>query len=143
MKGAKYMNWVVVVVIALLVVLFFGWNMLQQEKVETITTDEVVKLMQADTNIVILDVRTPEEYESNTGHLKGAILLPVQELDARMNELDKYKSKTVVAVCRSGNRSGRAAAMMGAKGFKVLNMTGGMLKWNEEEKPVAYEKFKK
>ena len=133
------MNWAVVAVVVLLLVVFLGWNVVQQEKVETVTTDEVANLMKTDTSIVILDVRTPEEFESTTGHLKGAILLPVQELDAHMHDLDKYKSKTVVAVCRSGNRSGRAAAMMGAKGFKVLNMTGGMLKWNAEEKPVVFE----
>ncbi|HEX9657436.1 MAG TPA: rhodanese-like domain-containing protein [Bacteroidota bacterium] len=137
------MNWVVVAVLALLVVLFFSWSARQQNKVETVTTEEVINLMKTDTNVVILDVRTPEEYESSTGHLKGAILVPVQELNARMHELDKYKSKTVIAVCRSGNRSGRATAMMGAKGFKVLNMTGGMLKWNAEEKPVAYEESEK
>ncbi len=137
------MNWPVVVVLAMFVVLLLGWNMLRQDKVETVTTDEVADLMKTDTSIVILDVRTPEEYQSSTGHLKNAILLPVQELDGRMHELDKYKSKTVIAVCRSGNRSGRATAMMGAKGFKVFNMAGGMLKWNAEEKPVTHEKSEK
>ena len=55
-----------VVVLAMFVVLLLGWNMLRQDKVETVTTDEVADLMKTDTSIVILDVRTPEEYQSSS-----------------------------------------------------------------------------
>jgi rhodanese-related sulfurtransferase len=79
---------------------------------------------------VILDVRTKDEYESQTGHLPGTILIPVQELENRFHELDSLKSKETVAYCRSGVRSARASKFLGEKGFKVLNMVGGILEWN-------------
>ena len=104
------------------------------------TANEAFENIQKDDSIVVLDVRTPEEFKSETGHLKNAILLPVQELEARVGELEPYEGKTIIAVCRSGNRSSRAAAFLNQKGFHVLNLEGGMLKWNEEKLPVVNEK---
>ena len=56
-----------------------------------------------------------------------------------MKELEHFKEKTIVAYCRSGNRSGTATRVLTANGFKALNMVGGMLKWNEEQLPVVRE----
>jgi len=89
-----------------------------------------------DTTLLLLDVRTPEEYESETGHLDNSLLIPVQELDRRMTELEPYRGKTIVAYCRSGRRSAQAAEMLREKGFSVLNMTGGIIIWNERKFPV-------
>ena len=106
----------------------------------TITTQRTHELMQSDTSVVILDVRRMDEFTSESGHLAGAILIPVQELEARVNELEPYKDKTIIAVCRSGNRSGRATMFLNGKGFKVMNMLGGMIQWNDERLPVVHEK---
>ncbi|MCS6856434.1 MAG: rhodanese-like domain-containing protein [Sandaracinaceae bacterium] len=67
---------------------------------------------------VLLDVRTPAEYAE--GHLPGAINIPVQELEARTNELPK--GSRIVVYCRSGARSARAKSLLEAKGFKVLDL---------------------
>ena len=107
---------------------------------KALTAKEALKKIQKDASIVVLDVRTSEEFKSETGHLKNAILIPVQELEARAGELEAYKEKTIIAVCRSGNRSGRATAFLNGKGFHVLNLEGGMLKWNEGKLPVVNEK---
>jgi phage shock protein E len=82
-------------------------------------------------DLVLLDVRTKQEYESETGHLPGAILIPVQELEKRYHELDSLKTKEIVAYCRSGVRSARASKFLGGKGFQVLNMLGGIRAWSE------------
>lgn len=66
---------------------------------------------------IILDVRTPEEYEE--GHDARSILIPLNELVARVDELDK--SKPIVAVCRSGARSQSATDFLEAQGFDVVN----------------------
>jgi phage shock protein E len=96
-----------------------------------ITPAEVKARLEKGDGVVILDVRTKEEYESKTGHLPGAILIPVQELENRYQELDSLKSKEIVAYCLAGGRSARASKFLGEKGFKVLNMVGGITAWNE------------
>lgn len=74
----------------------------------------------------IIDVRTREEW--NEGHADGAVLIPVQEFEARAAEVDALvagdKSRPVVVVCRSGARAGRAAAILKARGYTAV-VNGG------------------
>lgn len=76
-------------------------------------------------DVVILDVREDDEFKS--GHIPGAEWIPLGQLSSRMNELPK--DKTIVAVCRSGNRSGQATELLRQNGFNVHNMQGGMNSW--------------
>jgi rhodanese-related sulfurtransferase len=104
---------------------------------QTITPEETLRRMQArDTSIVVLDVRTPQEFESSAGHLEGALLIPVQELDGRMGELEPFRGKTIVVYCRTVNRSGQAAALLRGKGHSALMMSGGISEWNRLQYPV-------
>jgi rhodanese-related sulfurtransferase len=96
-----------------------------------ITVAELKNRLETKDDLVILDVRRKQEYESNTGHLPGAILIPVQELENRYHELDSLKNREIVAYCRTGVRSARASKFLGEKGFKVLNMVGGIVAWDE------------
>src|SRR5262245_28309172 len=91
----------------------------------------------SDTNVVLLDVRTAEEFAE--GHLAEAILIPIHDLPHRLGEISPYKDKKIIAYCRTGNRSGRAAEILGAKGFTVFNMEGGIVKWKEANLPVVDE----
>lgn len=80
-------------------------------------------------NVVILDVRTPDEFRA--GYIKGATLLNVNsaEFDSAIQKLDK--SKTYLVYCRSGARSMRAATKMKAAGFeKLYNLEAGFMGWN-------------
>ncbi len=108
-------------------------------RVENIAPLQADSLLRTDTTIVVLDVRTPGEFKSESGHLRAALLLPVQELEERLGELEPYREKTIVTYCRSGVRSARAAAILSHHGFRVLNMTGGILEWNSEKLPVVKE----
>jgi len=86
-------------------------------------------------NAFVLDVREPSEYES--GHLLNAKLIPLGKLKARIAELDKQKDKPVVVVCRSGNRSGTACAILSKQGFtQAYNLMGGMMAWQKSNLPV-------
>ena len=78
----------------------------------------------------ILDVRTIPEYEGPLGHIEGAKLIPVQELDSRLEELEPYRDQEIIVVCRSGNRSRRATKLLNSYGFNAINMLGGMKAWN-------------
>ncbi|MEF9990732.1 MAG: rhodanese-like domain-containing protein [Romboutsia sp.] len=92
---------------------------------------KTVKLIEDTKDILILDVRTAEEYE--TGHILNAINMPLEEVEDRMNEIDTYKDKTVVAYCKTGNRSGKAGKILGENGFKdVYNAADGVEEFDYE-----------
>ena len=82
-----------------------------------------------DSNTVVLDVRTEEEFYGPLGHIKGAILIPIDELSARMNELNEVKNKDIYVVCRSGNRSNSVKNILRENKFNAINVDGGMLAW--------------
>ena len=96
-------------------------------------------LIQIDSTIVILDVRTPEEFNGPLGHLGHALLIPVQNLGERAGELEPYKSRTIVVYCRSGKRGGRATALLKGRGFHAFNIDGGIIGWDKEHLPVVKE----
>lgn len=86
----------------------------------------VEQLRQRD-DVFILDVR--EDYEFDSGHIPGATLVPLGQIPSRLDEVPR--DKTVIAVCRSGNRSGQATNFLRQQGFdNVHNMTGGMNAWS-------------
>lgn len=79
--------------------------------------------------VVVLDVRTDDEFKA--GHIPNAILIPVQQLADRVDELDKEQAYLVV--CRSGNRSVTASEMLLKDGFKnIYNLDVGMNGWTYE-----------
>jgi glyoxylase-like metal-dependent hydrolase (beta-lactamase superfamily II)/rhodanese-related sulfurtransferase len=81
--------------------------------------------------VQVLDVRESEEFGHGLGHIQGALLIPLGQLEARLGELSR--ERPVVTVCRSGARSARAAAMLAKAGFQdVANLGGGMLRWRAE-----------
>ena len=74
----------------------------------------------------LLDVRSPEEFAG--GHLPGAIHIPVDELQARIYELEP-RDAGVVVYCRSGRRSARAAELLRTSGFDAVHDLGSMSDW--------------
>jgi len=101
----------------------------QSKQFRSITPTEASTLLHADPAIAVLDVRTNEEFNSPTGHLPNAILIPVQELASRIDELQSVKDKTILVYCRSGHRSKRAGAILAKDGFKVVDLEGGIMGW--------------
>lgn len=87
--------------------------------------EQVLARMKAGEKLVILDVRESEEWIS--GHIPGAIHIPLGQIARALNELDAMKE--TIVVCRSGNRSGMACEFLAPMGMKVVNMMGGMSKW--------------
>lgn len=108
-------------------------------EIDDMTPAQVDSLIAADSTSVLLDVRTASEFVGSTGHLKGAVLIPVQELESRMNELEPYRGRTIVVYCRVGARSRHAMQILRDWGFTAFNMTGGMLQWNAEKRPAVRE----
>ena len=92
----------------------------------------------ADTNVVVLDVRTTAEFTE--GHIKGAILI-----DQGLSDfIEKAKAavpidKKIAVYCRSGRRSANAAGRLADIGYKCVNLKGGILAWKDAGMPVKTE----
>ena len=87
-------------------------------------------------NIILLDVRTEEEFNGTApekfGRLKNAINIPVQQLEERIKELDAYKQKEIIVYCSHSHRSPAASYLLTQKGFKkVTNLQYGMHMWKQ------------
>jgi rhodanese-related sulfurtransferase len=83
---------------------------------------------------LVLDVRDPEEWNDDLGHIEGARQIPLAELSGRIGEVEAWRDRPVVTVCRVGVRSQRAAELLAGAGFRrVVNLEGGMAAWRQTE----------
>ena len=105
----------------------------QQDKDSTITIQDLKKLMNDDSTLVILDVRTPAELTGSLGKIDNVINIPIQELEDRIGELSKYKDKEIAVICRSGNRSNTGTKILRENGYKAKNVLGGMIEYRKLE----------
>ena len=107
------------------------------KKIETMNVDQAKEwfIGNKGSEFIILDVRQPEEYRS--GHLPGAVFIPLPDLINKVGGLDH--AKPIIAYCRSGNRSRAAAAFLLSDGFsKVYSMDGGITAWNGQVATGSY-----
>lgn len=104
----------------------------QQETGNSITMSEFKEKLKSDKNIVVLDVRTPEELAGPLGKIDSAINIPIQVLDKRINELEKYKDKEILVICRTQNRSAVAVDYLIKKGYNSKNVLGGMSEYSKK-----------
>ncbi len=93
--------------------------------VPSVTAVELNQKLSQGEPLIVLDVREPEEYQS--GHIKGAKLIPLGQLNRRAGELPK--GKPIVCVCHTGSRSLRATQLLNSAGFQATNLTHGMIAW--------------
>jgi rhodanese-related sulfurtransferase len=121
------------IVAAAVIVAAAGFMIAQQMNSATITTQQVHSLLN-DTSVVLLDVRTMPEHLNE--RIKETPLIPVQELEQRLHELDRYKGKKIIVYCRTDNRSGYATSLLRKHGFDAYNMTGGIVRWRAEKLPT-------
>lgn len=123
----------------LLVISVLAYTQLQSEyktlfEYSDVTVEQAKQLIEERPKLVILDVRTVSEYED--GHIEGAILIPVQEIEDRLDELSKKDE--ILVYCRTGNRSSTAIDIMQADGFtKIYHMNRGITAWIDAGYPVV------
>jgi rhodanese-related sulfurtransferase len=109
------------------------------EAVQTVNSTEAEKMIQSNINnpeFIILDVRTPGEFES--GHIGGAINIDynADDFETKISQIDK--TKIYLVYCRTGHRSSKAVSMMKEKGFKSINnLDGGISDWAAQNLPVV------
>ena len=108
------------------IVLYFsytkGWILAD---FEFITPQQAQVLIEKDQNVTLLDVRTIDEFKA--GHIRGATLIPLSQLEKNLNKLTAHKNTQIVVYCRSGSRSVAASRILKENGFTPLNVKNGMI----------------
>jgi rhodanese-related sulfurtransferase len=93
--------------------------------------DAAAKLREAGTRAVLLDCRTPEEFA--TAKIEGAVLIPMQEIERRVGELEGREDDEIIVHCHHGVRSLRVTAFLRQRGFEnAVSMAGGIDRWSVE-----------
>jgi rhodanese-related sulfurtransferase len=126
---------IVFVVIALAVGAFYIMQMGSgKSDYGNVDVGEARGLIAEKTGLVILDVRTVSEFES--GHLEGAINIPVEVLSSHLSGLNQ--NDELLVYCRTGNRSTTAVGILRESGYdKVYHMDGGITSWNSAGFPTV------
>lgn len=84
---------------------------------------------------VVLDVRPIADF--NKGHIVNAVNVPINGLGNNLKQLEKYRDKPIIAVCRSGSSSSAACRLLKKNGFEqAKNLRGGMMAWENANLPV-------
>lgn len=90
----------------------------------------------ADTNVVVLDVRTASEFAE--GHLERAVNIDYYQSDFIEKVISVLpREKTIAVYCRSGRRSANAAEKLADKGYKLVNLKGGIIAWKDNNMPIT------
>ena len=98
---------------------------------------ELKERMDSGEDVLVLDVRTAEDYVGEQHHIKDSLLIPLEELEASMRELDGYLDAPIVIICRTHRKSGKAAELLAQHGFSDVHVARmGMTDWNKKGYPV-------
>ena len=100
-----------------------------------LTPQQAITLVNAEEGIFV-DLRDAADFKS--GHIVDALNIPAAKLPARMDELGKYRQRTVILVCKMGQTAASAGKQLKAAGYeKVYKMGGGMLEWSNLQLPTV------
>ncbi len=100
----------------------------------SVSPQQAINLINSEQGVFV-DLRDSADFKQ--GHIVEALHIPATKLAARMAELDKYKDKPLVLVCKMGQQSAAAGKQLNAAGFgRVYKMTGGMMEWINLQLPV-------
>ena len=125
-------QWLLITLLAALIGVFVLTE--QRKSGKTLTTSELVRLMNND-EAVVIDVRSNAEFES--GHIHGALSIPHQKLASRIAELEKYREKIIVVADKIGQHSGAAGKVLNTKEFNVRRLGGGISEWQGSSLPLV------
>ncbi len=97
---------------------------------KNVTLDEALEMIAADDTIHFIDVRTEQEY--NAGHVPGAKLLPLDQIESEIENKVADKAEKIIVYCRSGNRSGQAQRLLQGLGYESVCDAGGIINYSGE-----------
>jgi rhodanese-related sulfurtransferase len=127
------MRWATLSAVIASLLAFSGCDEKQGTAQKTTVSPREVYERRMDEKVLIIDVRTPAEFEQE--RIEQAVNKPLDSIEKWVNELPK--DKTIYFVCRSGSRSGIAQRIAAQRGYTdAYNMAGGMIAWRREGLPV-------
>lgn len=133
MAGDQQLMQKILLAIAFLTVLAFLPSFLKRfSKVAMIDVAMLQQKLASENNMLLLDVRSAQEYACEPGHIEGAVLIPISELEQRLPEFLAYRHQPVVIICRTHKRSMRAALQLLKLGFSDVSVVKkGMTAWQK------------
>ncbi len=99
---------------------------------QSLEPPEAQARLQSEPAPLLLDVRMPDEFRG--GHIAGARLIPLPELEQRLSELPR--DREILCVCAGGMRSSSAVRLLLKSGYRAVNLSGGMSAWSRAGLPV-------
>ena len=128
----------VIYIIVLIIIIVGGFTLVIEKKensidnkeesvIKYVSMDEIVQIMNENSNYIILDVRTMQEY--NEGHIPNAICIPNETISENIINKLPNKEQLILIYCRSGNRSKQAAQKLKNLGYTNLIEFGGIIDW--------------
>ena len=106
----------------------------------TLSIHELRQRMSENSELLVLDVRSADDYEGELGHIPGTRNIPLEQLERHLPELSPYLEKPVALVCTTDRRSKTAAQILVKEGFADVHVVlGGMTQWNKDALPVNPE----
>lgn len=132
MKKTIYGILILIIILGGIILMFNKGNKEIDNEVEIkyVSMDDIVQIMNENTNYIILDVRTIEEY--NEGHIPNAICIPNETIGTGIIDELPNKEQLILIYCRSGNRSKQAAEKLKKLGYTNLIEFGGIIDWKGE-----------
>lgn len=126
-------QWVLAAALVTVVIMLFVHE--SRKSGPSLSPQQAINLVNANDG-VFLDLRDAAEF--GKAHIVGAVNIPAAKLAERMVELEKYKNKPIVLVCKMGQQSGAAGKQLKAAEYEeVYKMTGGMMEWGNLQLPTV------
>jgi len=109
-------------------ILYRKFTVTTDENIKNVNAQEAYELLEKNKNVIVIDVRTKQEYSS--GHIPGSKSIPVGEILSRISEIEKYKDSPVLIHCASGSRSASAVRILSKNKFNnIYHMNRGLVGW--------------
>lgn len=131
-KKPRKLSFILIISTLISIILFIPIPLVIAQSYNSINVETAYNMISNKTqfpNLFILDVR--EQYEYNEGHLCNSTLIPVSQINARIDELEPYNDTEIIVYCRSGSRSAQASQNLADNHnfTKIYNMLGGISAW--------------
>lgn len=122
---------------ALAVVAFLPHLIGRLRRGSNLTVEQLKRSLDAENDLLLLDVRSAEDYVGEQGHIGGSRNIPLEELEKCLDELEHWLEKPIAVVCRTDRCSTKASRILSENGFADVHViTGGMTAWNRNGWPV-------
>jgi len=135
--GESLLQKIMLAVAFLAIIIFLPKFISRIRQQNMLSIQDLKQRMDAGEDILLLDVRTPEDYVGEQGHIAGSILIPLEQLEQRIQELGDDREKTIVTICRTDRKSDKAAKILSKNNFTNTYIAKmGMNDWIKQGYPT-------